>query len=537
MNILLIEPNYKSKYPPMGLMKISTYHKSRGDKVVFFKGIMPKEQFIDYEFDRIYITSLFTFHYSLTVKTIKRYQKLLSPSQVFIGGIMASLMPEKLRKDIGDETTILTGLLTNTNSIGFVDNVNVDVLPLDYYLLDDITYKYPAGDNYFAYTSRGCTNKCKFCAVPRLEPNFELTNGLVKQVETIKKKYGEKQNLLLLDNNILSFDSMTLNNIVNDIVKIGFDKDTKFFPPLPFTEFMRKLKDLPYPSVAHENVLSELLEYLMDKEKTKKSKLYDNKYKEILSEIKNSETPYQSVLEYKDILTEILNNYHRPIGRRRCVDFNQGMDARQLSEEKMKILSKLPIEPFRLAFDSIKYAEIYSNALRTAAKYGVNSFSNYLLYNFEDRPEELRERLRINIELAKELNVKIFSFPMKYAPIDRTDRKFIGKYWNKQYLSNIYAILNVTKGIVADGESFFNKAFGATVDEYFEILSMPRDFVTYRSYFENNGLTGQWHDKFEKLSYFERKELISVLSEQVIPASAPVKAILSYYNIKYQEED
>ena len=38
MRILLVEPDYKNKYPPMGLMKISTYHKSKGDYVVFAKG-------------------------------------------------------------------------------------------------------------------------------------------------------------------------------------------------------------------------------------------------------------------------------------------------------------------------------------------------------------------------------------------------------------------------------------------------------------------------------------------------------------------
>lgn len=37
-NILLIEPKYRNKYPPIGLMKIATYHKMLGDNVKFFKG-------------------------------------------------------------------------------------------------------------------------------------------------------------------------------------------------------------------------------------------------------------------------------------------------------------------------------------------------------------------------------------------------------------------------------------------------------------------------------------------------------------------
>ena len=41
-NILLIEPNYKNKYPPIGLMKIAMYHRELGDNVTFFKGDLKK---------------------------------------------------------------------------------------------------------------------------------------------------------------------------------------------------------------------------------------------------------------------------------------------------------------------------------------------------------------------------------------------------------------------------------------------------------------------------------------------------------------
>ena len=38
--ILLLEPKYRNKYPPIGLMKIATYHRLLGDHVTFFKGDM-----------------------------------------------------------------------------------------------------------------------------------------------------------------------------------------------------------------------------------------------------------------------------------------------------------------------------------------------------------------------------------------------------------------------------------------------------------------------------------------------------------------
>jgi hypothetical protein len=40
--ILLIEPDYQNKYPPIGLMKIASYHRILGDHVTFYKGNLPE---------------------------------------------------------------------------------------------------------------------------------------------------------------------------------------------------------------------------------------------------------------------------------------------------------------------------------------------------------------------------------------------------------------------------------------------------------------------------------------------------------------
>jgi hypothetical protein len=94
---------------------------------------------------------------------------------------------------------------------------------------------------------------------------------------------------------------------------------------------------------------------------------------------------------------------------------------------------------------------------------------------------------------------------MKYAPINEKNRSFIGKYWNKKYLSAINIILNVTKGVVAKETNFFYEAYGKSKKEYLEILTMPDEFIRFRHFFRDNGLLAFWTNLYNCLTSLEKR--------------------------------
>lgn len=97
----------------------------------------------------------------MCIQTIRYYIAIVGINNVFVGGIAATIMPENFIAEI-PELNIITGQLISSNKLGYEDNVNIDVLELDYDILWDISYDYPMSDSYFIYTSRGCHRKCVF---------------------------------------------------------------------------------------------------------------------------------------------------------------------------------------------------------------------------------------------------------------------------------------------------------------------------------------------------------------------------------------
>ena len=273
------------------------------------------------------------------------------------------------------------------------------------------------------------------------------------------------------------------------------------------------------------------------KKRIKSSEMLDA-FLQIVIGAEDADNYAEYMLAHEEELTPIIDKYRSKTAKARYLDFNQGVDGRKINDENMAQLARLAIKPLRIAFDDIHLKDTYCAAVRTAHRHGIKEISNYILFNYKDRPEDLYERLKVNIELNRDLGIQIFSFPMKYSPIDRTDRDYIGVNWTKKSIRAISAILQVTKGVVAAGSDFFFKAFGKDLDEFYELLAMPRELIMFRSHFEENGATAEWQSLYRKFSEEQKQELMRFVSHTVaelrsMPCPAQFSEILPYYLIKY----
>lgn len=593
--VLLLEPNYRNKYPPMPLMKLATYYRRCGDDVRFFKGdlrrlaakLLAEELFKEigdksfaryfdilvkyiyagkyavledipdfleqgYErmahryrlryvhhnfpqFDIVAVTTLFTFYWKQTIDTINMAKYFVRRGRLLVGGIAATLVPQYIEK----ETGIIPhkGLLDKP---GILDKGNTDIidtLPMDYSILEEIEYRYPAHDAYFGYMTRGCIRNCPFCAVKTLEPTYKSFISIKKQLRETDKRFGTKRDLLLMDNNV--FASQHFSEIINEIIDCGFSKGATYIPESEY--------DIAYRNIKAEYNLRGYLRKMLEIYGKIAKKLPESQAGDFYLAREKKELLYlptatrENVLTFDEVARPLYEKYFHTRKRRRSLDFNQGIDARLVTEEKIQQLSRTAIRPLRIAFDHYEQKDVYIRAIEIAAKYGINYLSNYLLYNYKDKPEHLYERMRINVDLCEKLDVSIYSFPMKYHPIDDPryfrNRDYIGEFWNRKFIRAVQAVLNATKGKIGRGVSFFEEAFGRNLDEFCQILWMPETFIIYRNKYKEN-LAQEWRHGFlelapDKLYRIKRIIAHNDFSENVFNKvdDAEIREILTYYRI------
>jgi hypothetical protein len=221
MRVLLVEPSYRSKFPPLGLMRLSTHHRSRGDRVTFVRG--QHDWARSRHWDRIYVASLFTWELPRTADTIDFYlDSVKQPSDIFVGGVGVTLLPDYIRQRSG--CTVIEGPLDTPGRLGPGTPAIGDLVP-DYGLLKRVDYEYYPGDAFFVRITKGCIRSCKFCAVPLLEKEFGTMSPLRAQLSQARQQHSEKQHLVVMDNNILGVAG--IEEIIGEIRSLGFDASAK----------------------------------------------------------------------------------------------------------------------------------------------------------------------------------------------------------------------------------------------------------------------------------------------------------------------
>lgn len=213
MKILLVEPAFpippKSKnhkdFLPIGLLKLAAKHRSDGDKVKLIRGNKIKKQISKngvsnwYIPDKIFITSLFTYWKPYVEETVNHYNNLFPTTEITVGGIYASLMPDDCRQ-IKGVTHVWEGLdHCSEKFFPAYDLIETNPHPIDYQIF---------------HTSRGCDRHCSFCGTWRIEPEF-ISKDSVKNDVKFKK-------LIFYDNNFLM--NPYVDNLLNELIELKKQK-------------------------------------------------------------------------------------------------------------------------------------------------------------------------------------------------------------------------------------------------------------------------------------------------------------------------
>ena len=201
MNVLLVEPDYYSKYPPLGLLKLASYHRSYGDRIQYVRGMTSDVN----KPDSVEITSLFTYSWKPVHDAIDYYHKLFPGAQINVGGIYATLMPNNIRSNF-PFVKIHLGLFPKAEN----QMPSYDILKW--------VDKWKDWDRSIVFTSRGCIRKCQFCVVPKVEGGMrDEKPSIMSLIHPYHKK------VTIWDNNFLA--SPYAKYMLKELVDYGIEAD------------------------------------------------------------------------------------------------------------------------------------------------------------------------------------------------------------------------------------------------------------------------------------------------------------------------
>jgi len=146
----------------------------------------------------VYVTSLFTWAWRPVWRAVRTFKAWFPDAEIWLGGLYASLLPDH-------------AILSGADKIygGIFDEAE-DLMP-DYDLV-------PNWDGSIVFASRGCTRKCVYCAVPRLERKIHSCKRSIKHLI-----WRNHTKVIFFDNNILA--SPFWGDIFDEVIEMGLTVD------------------------------------------------------------------------------------------------------------------------------------------------------------------------------------------------------------------------------------------------------------------------------------------------------------------------
>ena len=250
MNVLLVEPKFpippKSRnhknFLPIGLLKIGSYLRKSGIQVKLIRGIpsniLERQTIESFNPDEIWVTSLFTYWANYVKEAVRYYQSIFPHAKVIVGGIYASLFPEKEIMDYTGCDKVWQGVISESEDCApaydLIDGANPH--PIDYQII---------------HASRGCERQCSFCGTWRIEPLFISKRSIKDQIDYRK--------VIFYDNNFLM--NPYVENILQELIELkaankliwcesqsGFDG--RILLAKPHLASMIKASSFRYPRIA-----------------------------------------------------------------------------------------------------------------------------------------------------------------------------------------------------------------------------------------------------------------------------------------------
>jgi len=155
--------NAKNPFPNLALMKISAWHKRRGDVVGWYEPLMSWEPY-----DKVYVSKVFSFS--------EDYELAINANEIIFGG-SGFAITMKDGKEIYDKA----------KDISLPDEIE-HIYP-DYGL-------YGINDTAYGFITRGCPRGCEFCHVQYMQ------GRKAEKVAELSEFWNGQKNIVLLDPNI-----------------------------------------------------------------------------------------------------------------------------------------------------------------------------------------------------------------------------------------------------------------------------------------------------------------------------------------------